>query len=89
MNVPKKNDARGVVRRLLTENLPLKVLAEFETRLLGYVRDQFPEFLDELDAKSDFSDENEKKLKEVVANFKKDFQAGTPATTKPEMANAT
>ncbi len=55
------------------DSLPVEGLADFETAYLSYLRDQFPELLNEIRETKSLSTELEAKLKEVSKNFVKDY----------------
>jgi len=57
------------------DDLPVGQVAEFEEKLLQYIRDEFPEVREELIKAGDLSDELATKLKELLTNFKKQFVA--------------
>ncbi len=62
------------------DDLPVGCLAEFETNLLTHLRDQFPEILQELREKKEFTPALEEQLKTVAHNFQKDFAATLPSS---------
>jgi F-type H+-transporting ATPase subunit alpha len=57
------------------DDIPVESVRKFEAEYLDYVRNNKPEILEELKEKKDLDDEAEKKLKSVVQEFKKGFQA--------------
>ena len=60
------------------DTLPVSSLAAFEEKLLGHIRDQFPEILTELEEKGQMSDSTEEALEKAVDDFLKDFSANLP-----------
>ena len=60
------------------DSLPVTSLAEFEEKLLQHIRDQFPEFLKEIDDSGEMSSDMESKLEKAVEDFKTDFAKTLP-----------
>ena len=59
------------------DDLPTNRVAEFEAELLGHLRDEFPEILDEIREQKQISDELSETMSKVVGNFKKNFVAAS------------
>jgi F-type H+-transporting ATPase subunit alpha len=57
----------------LLDDLPVVRVLEFERQLLRHFHDEFPEVLEELDAKGKLTDELTAKLKQVITAFKEHF----------------
>ena len=55
------------------DDLAVNKVLEFEKALLGHVRDEFPEIVDELAEKGEFSDELTEKLNKVITDYKVQF----------------
>ena len=51
------------------DKLPVGRVQDFEAELLQHVRDEFPEILEELDAKGKLTDELDAKLRKVIGDF--------------------
>ncbi len=60
------------------DSLPVSSLADFEAKLLGHIRDQFPEILTEIEEKGQMSEATEGALDKAVDDFLKDFSANLP-----------
>ena len=56
------------------DDLAVNKVLEFEKALLGHVRDEFPEIVDELAEKGEFSDELTEKLNKVITDYKVQFE---------------
>ncbi|MEM7165214.1 MAG: F0F1 ATP synthase subunit alpha [Planctomycetota bacterium] len=59
----------------MLDELPVSAVADYETKFLAHLRDEFPEILAEIDNKGELSDDMEAKLKEVATNFTNDMKA--------------
>ncbi|HQA00450.1 MAG TPA: F0F1 ATP synthase subunit alpha [Phycisphaerae bacterium] len=57
------------------DDLPISRIAEFETRLLQHIHDEFPEVREEIIRTGDLSDALAEKLREIIKNFKQRFVA--------------
>jgi F-type H+-transporting ATPase subunit alpha len=57
------------------DSLPPSKVIDFETKMLQMVRDEFPELRDSIKKTKEISDDVSKKLKEVIANLKKRYEA--------------
>ncbi|MDH3743878.1 MAG: F0F1 ATP synthase subunit alpha [Acidobacteriota bacterium] len=55
------------------DDLPLGQVSEFETTLLGHLRDEFPEILDEISEKGLVSDELTETIAQVITDLKTNF----------------
>ena len=55
------------------DDLPLSMIATFETELLKHYRDEFPEVRKQIETTPKLTDEIDGKLKEIVRNFKESF----------------
>jgi F-type H+-transporting ATPase subunit alpha len=55
------------------DDLPLNRVAAFEQALLKHLHDEFPEVLEELEAKKDLSSELQQKIGKIVGDFKSHF----------------
>jgi F-type H+-transporting ATPase subunit alpha len=57
------------------DDVPLQHVHEFEEKLLRHYHDEFPEVREQLARERTLSDPLDAKLKEIVGNFKRSFQA--------------
>jgi len=60
------------------DDVPLKGIADFETELLAYIRDEFPEIREELASTGELSDALAERLREVIAYFKRQGRGSSP-----------
>ena len=58
------------------DDLPLEKVKEFEKQLLKHFQDEFPEVREEMESTGEMSDELATKVKEITANFKRQFVGG-------------
>ena len=58
------------------DDIPRDRIAEFEQKLLGHIRDEYPEYRDELREKGELSAELGGKLAKTFETFKARFTAG-------------
>ncbi len=59
----------------LLDDMPISRIAEFEERLLLYIRDEHPELRNELIEAGDLGDSLAGRLREIIGSFKKSFLA--------------
>jgi F-type H+-transporting ATPase subunit alpha len=57
------------------DDVPVEHIAKFETELLGFCDEKYPDIRHNLEQDKKISDETEKKLQSAVAEFKKQFTA--------------
>jgi F-type H+/Na+-transporting ATPase subunit alpha len=62
------------------DDLPLSRVREFEQTLLKHYHDEFPEVCEQLSKEKKLTDELDAKMKEIVANFKRQFVSDERAT---------
>ena len=67
------------------DDLPISRVAEFEEKLLKYVKDEYSELYKELEDKKEMNEALESKLKELISAFKQTYVA---STKQPAMAGA-
>ena len=59
----------------LLDSIPIARIPDFEAKMLQMVRDEFPELRNEITETKELPDETAAKLKEVIENFKRRYEA--------------
>ncbi|MEM8963610.1 MAG: F0F1 ATP synthase subunit alpha [Acidobacteriota bacterium] len=60
--------------RGLLDDLPINLVLPFESALIRHIEDEFPEILEEIEAKGQLSDELNSQMTDVINNFKSTFK---------------
>ena len=70
------------------DSLPVSQVLAFESALLRHVNNEFPEIVAELEEKGSISDELAAKMRQVMDNFKGQFEASQAEASQAEASQA-